>query len=349
MAIEPGHLSLRRIGPARMTGHQTGIALIHVLITFILITAIASKIVTSLWFHTEKNARYLERVQAKHYAMGAEQYIALLIQKDFEDDKKNDRMVDHANEPWNVKTVGYEVEQGNIEISVRDEQSLFNLNWLTDFISSRHGDDRRRGLDYFNMLENLLFNQSLDPKLAQKIKSWVSEVEEFYQTDNEDMLYLSMNPPRRTSQTDMASVSELALIDGFDHEAVEKLLPYITVIPNSSKLNFNTVNAEIIRSFHKGISEGHAQAIINSRNENGVANNEQLQRLVAMTALDGLSSNHVSFNSQYFSAQITATFRDTTFYLRTLFYRHINGKVQVVGREIGPSAYWGQLKREPEV
>ena len=324
---------------------QSGMALICVLVTFILITTIASQVVMKLRTHTERNANYLERLQAKHYALGAEQYVALRLEQDFKQDKRNDRLVDHENESWNVRNVDYDLDQGSIEISVRDEQSLFNLNWLSDDIHQ----SKESTLPYLRMFENLLFNQSLDPRLARKVKNWVSEVEELYQTESEDQLYLSMNPPRRISQTAMASVSELALIDGFDHEAVEKLLPYITVIPNSSKLNINTVSAEIIRTFHRNISAGHAQAILSSRGENGLANSEDLFRFLAISGLNVLASDQVSLNSQYFSAQIASTFRDTTFYLRTLFYRHYNGKVQVVGREIGPSTYWEQLKKAPEV
>ncbi|MGB1272330.1 MAG: hypothetical protein ACPG5T_09660, partial [Endozoicomonas sp.] len=101
--------------PPSLSG-QRGVALIYVLLIFSLITLMASQIVTNLWLHTEKNARYLERVQAKHYALGAEQYIALLLEQDFDLDKKKKRMVDHEKEYWNIQRVNYPVDQGDIEV-----------------------------------------------------------------------------------------------------------------------------------------------------------------------------------------------------------------------------------------
>ncbi len=326
--------------------HQSGIALIYVLLIFLLITTIASQIVMNLWLHTEKNSRYLERTQAKHYALGAEQYVAWLLEKDFEQDKKNNRMVDHEGELWNVETINYEVEQGDIELLVQDEQGRFNVNWLADE-NNQPGDKaaEKGGSPTVKMFENLLSTQSMDPQLAYKVKRWVSKEQKSAALGAEDQIYLSLDPPRRTGQTEMTSVSELLLIDGFNSEQVEKLLPYITVIPKTSKMNMNTVLPEVIRSLNNNITEGDALMITNGRGDAGLSNIEELNQLVALSGMAGLfnagsQNERVVFGSQYFSAQIKATYRDTTFYLKTLFYRSSEGHVQVVGREIGPSQYW---------
>ena len=86
--------------------------------------------VTSLWLHTEKNTRYLERIQAKHHALAAEQYVALLLEQDAEEDKKKKRQVDHDKERWNVESVGYGIDQGEVELQIVDENGRFNINWL---------------------------------------------------------------------------------------------------------------------------------------------------------------------------------------------------------------------------
>lgn len=349
-------LSLDResLGKAHRTQYQqSGIALIYVLLIFLLITTVASQIVMNLWLHTEKNSRYLERTQAKHYALGAEQYIALLLEKDFEQDKKNNRMIDHDNEAWNVETISYDVEQGNIELLVQDEQSRFNLNWLAEDIDQARGKpSEKEGTPNLQMFENLLLNLSLDPQLAYKVKSWISKTQNPSQSGIEDQVYLSLDPPRRIAQTEMASVSELKLIDGFNRDDVGKLLPYITVIPKSSKINLNTALSEVIRSLNKDITEGDALTIINGRSEAGLSNIEELNQLIALSGKAALlndrhQSGLVAFGSQFFSARIKATYRDTTFYLKTIFYRSGDGHVQVVGREIGPSQYWAELNREP--
>ncbi|MGO0307734.1 type II secretion system minor pseudopilin GspK [Endozoicomonas acroporae] len=353
MVIEPAeNRQPVRASPGKFPScHQSGIALIYVLLIFLLITTVASEIVMNLWLHTEKNARYLERTQAKHYALGAEQYVAWLLEQDFQQDKKNNRMVDHENELWNVETINYDVEQGVIELHVQDEQSRFNLNWLADD-SKPSGEQRaeRGGSPAVQMFENLLTVQSMDQQLADNIARWMNKEQKSVSRGTEDQVYLSLVPPRRTGQTEMTSVSELILIDGFNNEEVEKLLPYITVIPRSSKMNMNTALPEVIRSLNKNISEGDALMIINRRGDAGLSNIEELNQLVALSGKAGIfnernQNERVVFDSQYFSARIKATFRETTFYLKTIFYRSSEGHVQVIGREIGPGQYWAPANK----
>ena len=346
---------------------QKGIALIYVLLIFALITLMASQMVTSLWLHTEKNARYLERMQAKHYALGAEQYIALLLEQDFETDKKNKRTVDHENEAWNISSVDYDVEQGEIEITLIDEQSRFNINWLADSGGNAstpganpnnpnqqnqpppgsQGQQQAENLDYVQMLQNLLLTQAMDPQLAFKIKDWVDSDQEAAEAGAEDLIYLALEEPRRTGDTEMASISELRLIDGLTRDDLERLIPLMTVLPKSSKVNLNTALPEVIRSISKNITEGDAQAIVDARGDKGIEKLADLNNLPSLSGkTEPLQSAPVEFSSSYFSAYIKATYRDTTFYLKTSLVRNPDGQVQVAGREIGPGSYWVATKKE---
>lgn len=331
---------------------QRGVALIYVLLIFSLITLMASQIVTNLWLHTEKNARYLERVQAKHYALGAEQYIALLLEQDFDLDKKNKRMVDHEKEYWNIQRVNYPVDQGDIEVRVVDEQSRFNLNWLAvgdkgEAETIEKSNETGKKSQYVEMLQNLLLTQALDPQMAFKIQDWVDSDNTASESGAEDDVYMALDPPRRTANAEMASVSELMLIQGIGLEELDKLLPLVTVLPKSSKINLNTALSEVIRSINKNISEGDALAILEGRGSKGIASMNELSNLPALNGkIAPFQGTPVGFSSRYFSAYIKATYRDTTFYLKTLLFRNPDGQVQVAGREIGPSVYWTPTKKE---
>ena len=309
---------------------QQGVALIYVLLIFLLITAVATEIVTNLWLHTEKNARYLERTQAKQYALGAEQYIARLLEQDFLQDRKIQRMVDHNLEPWRVTSTNYEVEQGSIELQVEDEQGRFNINWL---LARRSGAKTMGDSPYLPMLENLLSSLSINPQLGANVQQW---------------LHKDQNQP---AAAEMVSVSELMLVTGVTREDVVRLLPYITVIPARTKMNINTAPVEIIRTLHPNLTDTDALVIKNGLGKNGLANAEELRRLAALSGKEALFNEGLrqggllGFNSHYFSARIKATYRDTTFYLTTLFHRNREGQVEVVSREIGPTPVY----RSPEV
>ena len=91
--------------------------------------------------------------------------------------------------------------------------------------------------------------------------------------------------------------------------------------------------------------------IQNSLGDNGLANIEELRRVVALSGKEALfgeglqRGGMLAFNSQFFSARIKATYRDTTFLLTTLFHRSRDGRVEVVAREIGSAPAYNR----PEV
>ena len=318
---------------------QRGIALIYVLLIFSMITLMASQMVTSLWLHTEKNARFLERIQAKHHAMSAEQYVAMLLEQDFEEDKKKKRQVDHERERWNVDTVGFGIEQGGVELQIVDENGRFNLNWLNT--------EALDGKRYSKQFEVILQNLGIDTQLVQAIKDWIDSDQEPSETGAEDNNYLVLDPPRRTADFPLISLSELRLIQGVGKEEFELLTPLVTTLPKESKVNVNSALPEVLRSLDDKITEGDAQAIIDSRGDEGFAKLEDMTKLPALKDKTAeLKAAGFEFSSSYFNVYIKATYRDTVFYMRTLLVRNADGQVQVAGREIGPNDYWVTAKKE---
>lgn len=318
---------------------QKGIALIYVMLIFAMITLMSSQMVTSLWLHTEKNGRYLERIQARHHALSAEQYVAMLLEQDFEDDKKKMRQVDHGRERWNVETVGFGIEQGEVELKIIDENGRFNLNWLDT--------EALDGKRYTRQFEIILQNLGIDTQLAFAIKDWIDSDQDPSETGAEDNHYLVLDPPRRTADSPLVSLSELRLIQGIGKDEFELLVPLVTVLPKESKVNVNTAVPEVLRSLSDKITEGDAQAIIDSRREEGFVRLEDMTKLPALKDKTAeLKAAGFEFTSSYFNVYIKATYRDTVFYMRTLLVRNADGQVQVAGREIGPADYWVTAKKE---
>ncbi|MGI9283637.1 MAG: type II secretion system minor pseudopilin GspK [Endozoicomonas sp.] len=323
----------------RSVNKQQGIALIYVLLIFAMITLMASQMVTSLWLHTEKNTRYLERIQARHLALGAEQYVALLLEQDAEDDKKKKKVMDHESERWNVQEVGYAVDQGEIELVIVDETSRFNLNGLAA--------EALDGKTFDGMFQKMLQNLGLDVQIASAIKDWIDTDQEPTEAGAEDNNYLVMDPPRRTADAPLVSLSELRLIQGIGSFEFELLAPLVTALPNSTKINVNTALPEVMRSLSDKLTEGDVAAIIDARSAEGFAKMEELAKLPALKdKTAALNEVPLDVASKYFTAYIKATYRDTTFYLRTLLYRNAEGQVQNAGREIGPNDYWVSAKKE---
>lgn len=323
----------------RSVKRQRGIALIYVLLIFAMITLMASQMVTSLWLHTEKNTHYLERIQARHLALGAEQYVALLLEQDAEDDKKKKKFMDHESERWNIREVGYAPDQGDIELVIVDETSRFNLNWLAA--------EALDGQKFVGMFEKILHNLGLSSEIAAAIKDWIDDDQEPSESGGEDNNYLVMEPPRRTADAPFVSVSELRLIQGVGSAEFELLAPLVAVLPKTSRINVNAALPEVIGALSDKLTEGDVEAIIDARSAEGFSRLEDLARLPALKdKTAALKEVPLDVASQYFTAYIKATYRDTAFYLKTLMYRNAEGKVQIAGREIGPNDYWVSAKKE---
>ena len=318
---------------------QGGIALIYVLLIFAIITLMASQMVTSLWLHTEKNSHYLERIQARHLALGAEQYVALLLEQDAEEDKKKKKLLDHEGERWNITEVAYAVEQGEIELRIVDENSLFNVNWL----SAKALDGKR----FDRMFDQLLKNQGIDSTITDSVKDWLDNDQESRENGAEDNYYLSVDSAYRTADMAMVSLTEMKLIKGIGLEEYETLLPLLSALPATSRLNINTVLPEVLRTVSENLSEGDVASIVDSRGSEPFNKIDDLAKLsVLKDKTADLKSAPLAVTSNFFTVFIKARYRDTTFYLRTQLFRNAEGQVQVAGREIGPNDYWMTAKKE---
>ncbi|PJE78615.1 putative type II secretion system protein K [invertebrate metagenome] len=320
---------------------QKGIALIYILLIFSIITLMASQIIMSLRLQTEKSIKFVEWIQAKHNAFGAEQYVALLLEDDFDEDKKADKTGDYEREKRNISELNYTVDNGTIDAHVLDEQGFFNLNWL----SSNEETDK----NYIDMLKRLLLNQFIDDSLVYKIMDWVSAGQTASELGAKDNVYLMENSPHRIPEGPMASVSELRLIEGVNEEIFNLLLPLVTVLPKKNKINLNAAIPELIMSLSDNLSEGDAVAVLEARKMDRLSSIEDLGKKAGIeNKLSAFRSEKIGFSSQFFSVYIRSVYGDTTFYLRTLLYRNMQGRMEVVEREIGSNDDWIRIGRSTE-
>ena len=322
---------------------EKGVALIFVLLIFAMIAVMATRIVSDLHFNTEKTARYLQNMQARHYAMAAEQFVAVLLEEDAERDKQTRRAVDHWYEPWAELDNSLRTEDGEITIQTLDDQGRFNLNML----AGKTGKDGKDTKGKLKMLERLFVANGIDAQLAYRIQDWVDDNHDALPGGAEDNDYLLLTPPYRSGDTPLASVSELRLMDILSPEDFEKVLPLVSVLPTDDGLNINTVSAAVLRALDERISESDAKAFVDGRSKDGFADMKELQQHPLIgNKIDKKATGVVVFKSQYFSVYTKARYRDITYYLHSRLARNAEGKVTVVSREIGQYPRWVKTLRE---
>lgn len=141
---------------------------------------------------------------------------------------------------------------GEIIVSVEDENSRFNLNSIIN-------QNQTLNRDAYNLFTRLLKNLVLKEDIAAYVADWIDKDNEPRMRDSEE----------NSKNSFMESTDELLLIKGIDQEIYSRLLPYITVYAhdkaNPELININTASLPVIMSLAGGITKNMAERIIQAR------------------------------------------------------------------------------------
>jgi general secretion pathway protein K len=149
-------------------------------------------------------------------------------------------------------------EADAIETAVSDPQGLFNLNNVL-----RAGKPSEPDLAVFRRLLSML---KLPEALADALLDAIdTDSDSTFPGGAEDLDYLAMDPPRRAPNRLLLDVSSLGRIKGFTAEAIARLAPYVTALPESTAVNVNSAPAEVLRALIPGLDEAAARAIVAER------------------------------------------------------------------------------------
>ena len=160
-----------------------------------------------------------------------------------------------------ISDFGYQeqIEGGYLKVSLSfDEQGRFNINSLL-----KNGAANAERVAQFR---RLLHHLEIDNPPVDAIIDWLdSNADIAYPDGAEDNFYLALEQPYRSADRAMADISELMLVKGVDQEMFNKLSPYITVLPEGSRMNINWMGSEQFMSLHVDITQEDADRLIEER------------------------------------------------------------------------------------
>jgi len=246
---------------------QRGLALI----TAVLVVAIVATVATYLalgqqiWLRQTQNLA--DRAQAESLRQAALDWIALLLTRDAEQNK-----VDHLGELWAKQLPPLPAEGGVIAATISDAQGRFNLNNLL-----RGGNPSQPDIGVF---QHLLTALGLDPTLTDAVIDWMDANSDRLPGGAEDVDYLALPHPYRAANQPLTTVDELRLVRGFTPDIVEKLRPYVTVLPEATSININTAVDQVLAAMFTNLPASALQPLLQSRVSQPFTDNSQLmQRL----------------------------------------------------------------------
>lgn len=297
---------------------QRGVALITALLVVSLVTVIAVTMATRQHIDVRLTGNLLHGEQAYAYALGAESWARIILQRD-----ERQSQYDSLNEDWATALPPLAVEGGQVSGRIEDLQGRFNINNLI----GQDGKVSEPDLAYFQQLLQIL---NLEPALVNALLDWLdADINVRFPDGAEDENYLLGPVPYRTANRPMVSTSELRLVKGFDQNAVQLLEPYVTALPQYTHINVNTAPPAVLLALNKDLTPSDVDALIAGRGDKGYPT---VQAFMANDVLAGRKvTAPVDVKSQYFLVHTDVIVGQAQVHLKSLVLRD-KGKTRTLYR-----------------
>lgn len=267
--------------------HQKGAAIVMVMLIVALATLLATYIARqqSLW-QQQIESRF-DRTQARQFGIAGIDWARAILADD-----ARVSTTDHAGEMWAARLPALPVENGEVSGFIEDQQGRFNLNRLV-----RNGVVSTKDLATFQRLLSLL---GLPEDLANSVADWIdSDSEIRYPSGAEDVFYLSLPKPYRAANRPLAEIGELILVRGFNEKIIERLKPYVSVLPAVTPINVNFAPPEVLVALLPDLSLSDARQLVYQRRGNPFKDLESFKTRLPRTTFQVLPEDF-GVESQFF-------------------------------------------------
>ena len=310
---------------------QRGIALLTILVMVALATILAATI-AKRQTNTAENTGYLMRQdQSLLYAKSAEAFFSeLLIQ-----DSDNGSSIDHLQENWAKPMPAFPVEDGFISGRLLDESGKFNLNNLLKADGSVDDSARR-------WFEKLLQRVGLPAELSQAVIDWQDADDETTGAMGaESNYYQGLDPSYLASNTRFHQVEELKLVRGFEGKNYDLIAPYVTALPEATKINMNTAAPLLLASIDPKLDVKTLEQELKAKQAEFTYFNsvEDLWKLNAFSGIEPQNKTDAAAwldsKSNYFTAQIEVVLSERKRQFSSAMMRK-DKQVTVYSRSLAP-------------
>lgn len=304
---------------------QSGVVLLSVLLILALLSAITYQMVGRQSLVVAQARQTFAGDQALDYALGGEAFARQLL---YEDWSQTGQGVDNLSEAWAQPLTPFEVEDGVLEIQIRDLNGCFNLNSVA---TNSGGGGSTLGLERFR---TLLRHLNLPDTIADAWLDWIDPDEEISAYGAEDGEYLLREQPYRTANRLAGHISELGLLRDMEAEQLAQLAAAVCVVPSERlQLNINTASAIALAALHPALSEIQLLPLTEGVRTYTNVNEITSQQVELQGAVDALS-----VTSEYFEVQIRAQVGESITELASVLRRGPeDGVITLLSRDFGRS------------
>jgi len=349
----------------RFAKKQRGSALVVVLLIFALAFALSVEVVYRQHRVQTRTANLLDWDYRYQYAIAAETLAIQALIDDYEDDQRNNEMVDDCSKEKWAGPFTFPYEDAVISATVQDLQGRFNLNSLVVF----NNNEYQRDPEAITRLETLLV-AVLPPSHTRYASPLANEMADWLDTDTlvngpegaEDGEYRL----RRTPNQPILDESEFRALRSFDAELAEainamqkpqtqtrtqtgttnnpgplRFSDYFTALPLGTPLNVNTAPKAVLEAWLAPYNaQAAAQTIVQDREASPYTD---LNTILALPALSELTPDQRSalqaqlgVGTSHFQVVIEVAMESGLSRLVTRIQRSPQGDTRVFSRSLVP-------------
>jgi general secretion pathway protein K len=312
-------MSSRKLRSASAQSQQ-GAALLMAMVIVTLIATFSASMVWQQWRAVQIEAAERVQSQSQWVLIGALDWARLILKED-----RRNGGPDHLGEPWAIplaearlssflatdKDNSDDAPEAFLSGGVEDMASRYNLRNVV----SEQGEVVPEELA---VLKRLCEFAGLPASLANTLaQSYRKAVLAALGDDAETQAKLGGATARAQAPVLPQSMDQLTWL-GLDAGTVEKLRPYLTLLPDRTPVNINTAPKEVIASVIDGLDLARASRLVQARQRNAFKAVDEVPTLLAMSALN---VSRVGVTSDFFEVRGRLRYEDNVIEQRHLVQR----------------------------
>ena len=303
---------------------QRGVALITAIVLVAIATVLAVHIGTRASLDLRRTAGLISLDQGWHVALGAEAWAAEVLQDDSEDTQ-----TDNLSERWAQPLPPLPVDGGEVRGALEDMQGRFNVNNLL----SNDGTVNEPSIARF---ERLLTYAGAEPRWARILADWLdSDTVPGFPEGAEDGAYLAQNPPYRSANGPITTVTEMLALPGMTLDEYQRIRPYVTALPVGTTINICTAPAPVLAALIEGGTDfGDEELLTTNRRDGCFPTMADLQATLDSAVFQSLQPA-ISETSNWFRAVTAVRIGTSELTLYSLMERSSAGGSRTVLRSTG--------------
>jgi len=272
-----------------------------------LVVAVTATLVTGAFWRQSVVARQAENelsfAQAKWLIRGAIDWAGVILRED-----ARTSSVDHAGEPWGVPLADTHLnpDDGRDPVylagAIRDEQAKFNLRNLAGpkGVNPRELEVLRR------LLALVGASETLAVPIAERVLAAVPG-----------------EGGRRQVALGLGAVDDLLGVKGVNAAAIERLRPFVTVLPQPTPVNANTAPAEVLAARFENLALTDARRLTASRDRAFFKDRTDVLTRIAPLKLQATDAE-IAVATRFFAVDGTVSYRRARLNSQALLRREAN-------------------------